>query len=95
MSVIVRIPTVLRRTTAGQAEVAATGATLGEVFQGVGSHYNEFLAKVLTETGELQPFLNVYVNGEDVRLAGELRTPVHEGDEVSIIPSIAGGAAVA
>lgn len=90
MSVIVRIPTVLRRLTGGHDEVAAQGQTVGDVFAQVGQEHDQFLGRVL-EGGEVRPFLNVFVNGDDIRFAQGLQTPVREGDEVSIIPSIAGG----
>ena len=91
MGVIVRIPTVLRRLTGGREELEASGSTVGEVFAELGKEHQEFLARITTESGQLRPFLNVFVNGEDIRFAQELETPVRDGDEVSIIPSIAGG----
>lgn len=91
MSVIVRIPTVLRRLAGGQDELEATGATVGEVFAAVGHEHGDFLRRITTTAGEVQPFLNVFVNGDDIRFAQALGTPVRDGDEVSIIPSIAGG----
>lgn len=90
MSITVRIPTVLRRLTAGKDEVAAGGSTVGEVFAELGREHQEFLGRI-TEGGEVRPFLNVFVNGDDIRFAQGLATPVKDGDEVSIIPSIAGG----
>jgi sulfur-carrier protein len=90
MAVTVRIPTVLRRLTAGRDEIPASGATVGEVLGELGRENVEFLARI-TDGGELRPFLNVFVNGDDIRFASGLQTPVRDGDEVSIIPSIAGG----
>ena len=90
MSVTVRIPTVLRRLTGGRDEVAAGGATVGEVFAELGREHEELLSRI-TDGGEVRPFLNVFVNGDDIRFAQGLETPVRDGDEVSIIPSIAGG----
>lgn len=91
MGVTVRVPTVLRKLTGDSAELVATGSTVAEVFRSVGEEHAAFLARITTETGELRPFLNVFVNGEDIRFANGLDTPVKDGDEVSIIPSIAGG----
>lgn len=91
MPITVRIPTVLRRLTAGQDEVEGVGATVAEVFDVVGHRHDGFREKVLTEAGELRPFLNVFVNGEDVRFAQDLGTSVNDGDEISIVPSVAGG----
>jgi sulfur-carrier protein len=90
MPVTVRIPTVLRRLTGGHDEVATAGSTVGEVFAAVGQEHQEFLGRI-TEGGQVRPFLNVFVNGDDIRFAQGLQTPVRDGDEVSIIPSIAGG----
>jgi sulfur-carrier protein len=91
MSVTVRIPTVLRKVTGGLDELEAEGLTVAEVFAHVGRMHAQFLPRVTREGGELQPFLNVFVNGDDIRFAAELETPVRDGDEISIIPSIAGG----
>jgi sulfur-carrier protein len=91
MAVTVRIPTVLRKLTAGQAEIETSGATVDQVLEEIGRDYNGFLDRVRPEPGALQPFLNLFVNGEDVRFQQGLSTPVRDGDEVSIIPSIAGG----
>jgi len=91
MSVTVRIPTVLRKLTAGQDEVVAAAGTVGQVLESVGQEHAGFLARVRPDPDAVQPFLNLFVNGEDVRFAQGLQTPVRDGDEVSIIPSIAGG----
>ncbi|MFO7260717.1 MAG: ubiquitin-like small modifier protein 1 [bacterium] len=91
MPVTVRIPTVLRRLTGGRDEVVATGATVADVLADVGREYAGFLERITTEDGSLRPFLNVFVNGDDIRFAQDLRTPVRDGDEISIVPSIAGG----
>lgn len=90
MPVLVRIPTVLRQTTAGQDEVEVEGRTVGEVFADVDRHHAGFLGRV-TEDGEVRAFLNVFVNGDDIRFAQQLDTAVRDGDEVSIVPSVAGG----
>ena len=91
MSVLVRIPTPLRRVTNGQDKVNVEGSTLGEV---VGSLENEFPGikeRLCDEQGELRNFVNVYVNGEDVRFLQGLDTATKEGDEISIVPAVAGG----
>jgi sulfur-carrier protein len=90
MAVTLRIPTVLRRLTGGADELPAQGGTVGEIFAEVGREHQDFLSRI-TEGGEVRPFLNVFVNGDDIRFAQGLQTPVKDGDEVSIIPSIAGG----
>lgn len=91
MSVTLRIPTVLRRLTAGLDEIEAEGRTVEEVLESIGRDHGAFLARVRTAPGQIEPFLNLFVNGEDVRFAAGLQTPVSAGDEISIIPSIAGG----
>jgi sulfur-carrier protein len=91
MSITVRVPTVLRRLTGGLDELVADGSTVAEVFDVVGRQHDGFCEKVLTDEGALRPFLNVFVNGEDVRFAADLGTSVKDGDEVSIVPSVAGG----
>lgn len=91
MATIVRIPTVLRKLTDGQDEVTAGGASVGDVLRGVGERYPALLQRITSETGEIRPFLNVFLNGDDIRFAGDLDTPVADGDEISIIPSVAGG----
>jgi len=91
MGVTLRIPTVLRKLTDGRDEVEAAGSNVGEVLRAVGERYPAFLEKVTSEGGAIRPFLNVFVNGEDIRFAGDLEAPVSDGDEVSIIPSVAGG----
>lgn len=91
MSVTVRIPTVLQKLAAGQDELTVSGSTVGEVFDAVGQDHKELFARITTDDGNVRPFLNVFVNGEDIRFAGDLATSVRDGDEISIIPSIAGG----
>ena len=91
MSVTVRIPTVLQKLSNGQDELRAGGATVGEVLAEVGSNHRELYARITTDEGAVKPFLNVFVNGDDIRFDRDLQTQVRDGDEISIIPSIAGG----
>lgn len=91
MSVKVRIPTVLQKLSGGSPELVADGATVGQVLFAVRDQHHDLFARVTTETGAVRPFLNVFVNGEDIRFASDLDTSVRDGDEISIIPSIAGG----
>jgi sulfur-carrier protein len=91
MSVKVRIPTVLQKLSGGSRELIVDGATVGQVLAAVGNDHRELFARVTTDTGAVRPFLNVFVNGDDIRFASDLDTTVRDGDEVSIIPSIAGG----
>ena len=91
MSVTVRIPTILRTYTGGQAEVAAEGATLAEVIADLEKNHTGIAARVLDDQGKLRRFVNVFVADEDVRFVNGLDTPVSEGQTVSIIPAVAGG----
>lgn len=91
MAVTVRIPTVLRELAGGQAKVQASGATVGEVLSEVGEDHPDLLDRITEDDGDLREFLNLYVNGRNIRMAEELETAVEDGDEISITPSIAGG----
>ncbi|MEE1942353.1 ubiquitin-like small modifier protein 1 [Streptomyces sp. TRM 70361] len=91
MSVSVRIPTILRTYTGGQAEVTAEGATLAEVLADLEKNHQGVSARVLDDSGKLRRFVNVYVNDDDVRFADGLQTATPDGANVSIIPAVAGG----
>lgn len=92
MSVTVRVPTILRTLTGGQAEVGVDGAeTLGAVIEQLESNHPGFRTRVLDDDGKLRRFVNVYVNDDDVRFASGLETPTPDGASVSIIPAVAGG----
>ncbi|HEY8478143.1 MAG TPA: ubiquitin-like small modifier protein 1 [Chloroflexota bacterium] len=94
MSVRVRIPSPLRSITGGAAEVtvAATGS-LAQVLSTLEEQYPGLGQRLRVADGGLNRFINVYVNGEDVRFLQGLDTPLKEGDEVSIVPAVAGGRA--
>ncbi|MEU4120218.1 MoaD/ThiS family protein [Kitasatospora sp. NPDC028055] len=91
MSATVRIPTILRTYTGGEAEVTAEGATLGEVIADLEHNHAGIAARILDDTGKLRRFVNVYVNDDDVRFADGLATGITDGASVSIIPAVAGG----
>ncbi|MCQ8189119.1 MoaD/ThiS family protein [Streptomyces rugosispiralis] len=91
MSVNVRIPTILRTYTGGQAEVPAEGGTLAEVLADLEKNHAGISARVLDDTGKLRRFVNVYVNDDDVRFADGLATATPDGAGISIIPAVAGG----
>ncbi|HSA48753.1 MAG TPA: ubiquitin-like small modifier protein 1 [Yinghuangia sp.] len=91
MSVSVRIPTILRTYTGGEAEVTADGATLAEVIESLEKSYPGIAARVLDDQGKLRRFVNVYVNDDDVRFADGLQTATPDGANVSVIPAVAGG----
>lgn len=90
MSVTVKIPTQLRAATDGQAEVEVEGSNVGEALDAVFAAYGD-LRERITQDGTLRRFVNVYVSGEDIRFQQGLETQINEGDEVTILPAVAGG----
>jgi MoaD family protein len=90
MAVTVKIPTQLRGVTDGEAEIEVEGATVGEVLDAVFEQHDE-LRERITQDGDLRRFVNVYVSGEDIRFQDGLQTPISAGDEVTILPAVAGG----
>lgn len=90
-SILVRIPTPLRRLTDGQGEVTAEGRTVQELLEALERKFPGVKERLYDETGQLRRFVNIYVNDEDIRFAQGLETSVKQGDEVSIVPAIAGG----
>jgi molybdopterin synthase sulfur carrier subunit len=91
MTVQVKIPTVLRKHTDGQAAIDANGSTIRELVEDIAGRFPEFRQKVISEDGALHRFINVYANDEDVRYLEGLDTKVSDGDVVSILPAVAGG----
>ncbi len=91
MSVLVRIPTPLQKLVGDQAEVNVEASSLRDAVQQLAAQNEEFKTRLLDDSGELRRFVNVYVNEEDVRFLQKLDTPLKSGDEVSIVPAIAGG----
>ena len=91
MSVMVRIPTPLRRMTNGQDKVEVESGNLGTMVDELEGAYPGFKDRLLDENGELRYFVNIYLNGEDVRFLDGLDTTASSGDEVSIVPAVAGG----
>jgi len=91
MSVQVRIPTPLRRFTGGAEEVAAAGSTVGLVVDDLERQFPGIKERLCDEQGRVRRFVNLYVNGDDIRFLNSLDTSVKEGDELSIVPAIAGG----
>jgi molybdopterin synthase sulfur carrier subunit len=88
----VRIPPVLRPSTGGEKEVTAEGSSVGEVLRSLASQHPATQSQLFGEDGELNRYVNVYLNDEDVRLLDGLDTKVGEGDSVVILPAMAGGA---
>lgn len=91
MPVTVLIPQPLRGLTGNQARVQATGSSLADCIEHLEAAYPGVRERLLDDTGQLRRFVNIYVNGEDVRFDSGLQTPLNDGDEVSIVPAVAGG----
>jgi len=90
MAILVEVPTILRSYTNGARSVVAEGATLGDVISHLDDAYPGIGNRV-QEAGQLQRFVNIYVNDEDARFTDGLETPVQSGDVVTILPAVAGG----
>ena len=90
MAIRVKIPTQLRAATGGESQAQVNGSTVGEVLDALYERYGELRSRI-TEDGGLRRFVNVYVQGEDIRFLSGLDTPVQDGDEVTILPAVAGG----
>lgn len=90
MPVTVSIPTILRTHTGGEKRVPAAGATLAAVIDDLESAHPGIKERLVAD-GKLHRFVNVYVNDEDVRFSGGLDTAIGDGDDVTILPAVAGG----
>jgi MoaD family protein len=88
--VTVKIPAQLRGVTDGEGEIEVDGSTVGEALDEVFSQHDD-LRERITEDGGLRRFVNVYVSGEDIRFQDGLDTELRDGDEVTILPAVAGG----
>ena len=88
----VRIPPVLRPSVGGEREVAVDGSNVGELLQALAEAHPETRSQLFGAEGELNRYVNVYLNDEDVRVLDGLTTPVGEGDSLVILPAMAGGA---
>lgn len=93
MPVMVHIPTPLRPVTQGHAEACATAATVADLVDELSRQFPGLRERLLDDGGELRRFINWYVNEEDIRFLAGKATPLKDGDQVSIVPAIAGGAA--
>jgi MoaD family protein len=90
MTVRVKIPTQLREATGGESVAEVDGSTVGEVLDSLYARFGELRSRI-AEDGGLRRFVNVYVAGEDIRFLDGLDTAVKDGDEVTILPAVAGG----
>ena len=91
MAVTIKLPTQLRDAAGGAAEAEADGTTVGEVLERLYAQHGELRERLAGNDGELRRFVNVYLKGEDIRFLEGLATPVADGDEVTILPAVAGG----
>lgn len=92
MSVLVRIPSPLRRVTGGKSTAEVNSTTLAACLNDLEGQFPGIKERLCDPQGQIQHFVNIYVNGEDVRFLQDLDTPLKSGDEISIVPAIAGGA---
>ncbi len=92
MAVEVRIPTILRSYTGGEKAVQGQGDTLSALLDDLDSRHGGLRGRLVTDQGALHRFVNVYVNDEDVRFLGGLQTALADGDSVTVLPAVAGGA---
>ena len=91
MSVRVRVPTPLRKFTQGAVEVSAQGNNVKALVEDLEKSYPGIKERICDETGKVRRFVNVYVNGDDIRFLQNLDTALKEGDNIAIVPAIAGG----
>ena len=91
MTIPVRIPTPLRKLTQNQEVVEAEGSTIGELINSLENNYPGLKERICDEQDHIRRFVNIFLNDEDIRFLKESETPVKSGDEVSIVPAIAGG----
>jgi sulfur-carrier protein len=91
MPVTVRIPTPLRSVTKGTADVQAKGDTVDDLIVDLERQFPGLRERLVDETGELRRFINIYVNEEDIRFLESRKTALKDGDQMSIVPAIAGG----
>ena len=91
MAVTVKLPTQLRDAAGGAASTQVDGATVGEVLEALYEEHGELRERLSGDDGGLRRFVNVYLGGEDIRFLDGLDTPIGDGDEVTILPAVAGG----
>jgi sulfur-carrier protein len=87
----IKIPPVLRASVGGEREIAASGQNVGELLRDLASHHPATASQLFSPEGELNRYVNVYLNDEDVRVLDGLDTPVGDGDTLVILPAMAGG----
>jgi len=87
----IKIPTLLRKFTNGESEVKGSGSTINELVDNLDKSCPGIKNRLLDEEGKIRKFVNIYVNGEDVRFLNDIDTKVNDSDEISIVPAVAGG----
>ena len=91
MAIKVKIPTPLRQLTQGVDVAELSGGNVGEILSALSTRFEGIDKRLFKQPGELNRFVNIYVNDEDIRFLDNLSTPIKDGDDVSIVPAIAGG----
>jgi sulfur-carrier protein len=91
MPIRVRVPTPLRRFTSGSDEVTVEGESIQAVIEYLEQHHPGMRERLLDDKGDLRRFVNIYLNGDDIRFLNQLNSRVKDGDDISIVPAIAGG----
>ena len=91
MSATVRIPTPLRKVTNGEDKASVDAGTMVEVVESLEEQFPGLKDRICDDDGELRSFVNVYVNGEDIRFLDGMGSAISSGDEISIVPAVAGG----
>ncbi|HDZ49646.1 hypothetical protein LCGC14_1470730 [marine sediment metagenome] len=91
MQATVRVPTPLQKLTKNQAKVKVSSANIRELIEDLEKRFPGIKERICDQTGKIRRFINIYVNEEDVRFLQQEETPLKDGDEISIIPAIAGG----
>ena len=91
MSATVKIPTPLRKLTNNETSVDAAGMTVGQIVESLESAYPGMRERLIDDNGDLRHFVNIYLNGEDIRYIDGLKSSVSDNDELSIVPAVAGG----
>jgi molybdopterin synthase sulfur carrier subunit len=91
MPIIVRIPTPLRKLTNGQGELNISASNIKDLIDMLEKNYPGMKGRLCDETGNVRKFINIFVNEEDIRFKQNLQTAVKDGDDISIVPAIAGG----
>jgi molybdopterin synthase sulfur carrier subunit len=91
MPIRVRVPTPLRRFTGGSDEVTADGDSVIAVLEDLERRHPGMRERLLDDKGDLRRFVNIYLNGDDIRFLNQLTSKVKDGDDISIVPAIAGG----